>query len=156
MTRAMPGALSLLLRMAGPPRVALLLVMMVLVAVSEGIGLLLLVPLLSALFGTGLGGAGLIARLVATSPVRLTLGPLLLAFVALVALRGVLQLARAIEGARVQRRIVAGLRARAASALLGAEWRRLGALRQGEALALLVSGIDRIGMGVHELFSLGV
>ena len=150
---AMPGALPLLLRMASPARVAVLLVIMVLVALTEGIGLLLLVPLLSALSGQGVSG-GLVARLVAALPVKPTLGALLAAFVVLVVLRGLLQLVRGIEGARLERRVVEALRQRASGALLRADWRTLGTLRQGEALSLLVSGIDRVGAGVHELIAL--
>jgi ATP-binding cassette subfamily C protein len=143
-----------LLRVARPPRIAALLVLGALVALTESVGLLMLVPLLAAVSGEDTGTGGMAARLVATLPFRLHLLPLLIAFVGLVALRGLLQLVRGLEAARLERRIVEGLRARASAALLQADWRALGALRAGGATAVLIGGVDRIGFGVHELVAL--
>ncbi|MEO6153414.1 MAG: ABC transporter ATP-binding protein [Croceibacterium sp.] len=101
-----------------------------------------------------MGGDALLARLLAASPVTLGLGMLLAIFVALVGVRALLQLAKSIAGTRVERRVVEGLRARFSAALLQADWRTLTSLRQGEALSLLLNGIDTAGFGVHELVGL--
>ena len=144
-----------LVRLAGRGLLLGLLAVTALAAVTEGIGLLLLVPLLSALSGQQANTGGFLARLLAASPVQLGVGAVLTLFVGLVGLRGVLQLARSVASVRVERRIIEGLRTRGVNALLRADWRRLGELRPGEALALLVSGIDRTGFAIHELVALG-
>jgi hypothetical protein len=50
-----------------------------------------------------------------------------------------------IEAARLNARIVDGLRCRAMDALLHAEWRALAAMRQSGNRALLVTTVDRVG-----------
>jgi ATP-binding cassette subfamily C protein len=126
----------------------------VLVALTEGVGVLLLVPLLSAMSGQQLGGGGWVARHLADLPHTFGLGPLLGAFVLLVALRAALQMARGVQAIGVERRVVESLRVRAMAALVHADWRKLATLRSGGALSVVVNGIDRVAYGVHEATSL--
>jgi ATP-binding cassette subfamily C protein len=144
----------MLARLAGPGRLATLLVLTVMVALTEGTGVLLLVPLLGAMSDQPVAAGGWVAQRLGSLPQALGLGPLLGLFVALVGLRGALQLARGIEGARVERRIIDGLRTRATGALLLADWRKLATVRLGGTLAVLISGIDRVAFGIHELVAL--
>lgn len=119
-------------------------------AMTEGIGIVMLVPLLAVL-GAGHGGgdqaSGMVRELAEISP---GLGTLLALFVCLVILRAVLQQARAVAAFRLEARLVDGLRARALSALMGAEWRALAQMRQSDNRALLVTTIDRAGTAVHQ------
>ena len=120
-------------------------------AMTEGIGIVMLVPLLAVLdAGRGGGGgqaSGMAQQLAAISP---GLGTLLALFVCLVVLRAILQQARAVAAFRLEARLVDGLRARALSALLAAEWRALAQMRQSDNRALLVTTIDRAGSAVHQ------
>lgn len=152
----LPGGspLAVLLGFVSPARIVLLVATILLVAASEGIGILLLVPLLATMTGERDTGSGLVSRAVAALPGDPALGQLLVVFVALVGLRGLFQLARGIQATRLERSVAEGLRRRAGAALLRAEWRTLAQMRQGESLALLVGSIDRIGYGVHQLLAL--
>ncbi|MET0179008.1 MAG: ABC transporter ATP-binding protein [Novosphingobium sp.] len=126
----------------------------VLLALTEGIGLLLMVPLLSIVSNEAIPATGLLARTVAALPFRPSLELLLPLFVALVGLRAVLQLVQGVGSARLQRTIVESLRRRAAAALLRADWRTLSATQQGKTMSVLIGDIERIGHGVSELLGL--
>ena len=135
-------------QLARPRSAVLLAALTLLIALSEGIGLLMLAPLLAAVGGTApplfLDGF----------PLPTSLASLLALFVSLVAARSGLQIARQLQAARLERRVSVGLRARAFSALLGAEWRALGYERRSEGASALIGDIDRVGFAVHELAAL--
>lgn len=132
-------------------RLVLLGALMVLGSLSEGIGLLMLVPLLSSV---GTGGADMALPLsgwaTPLAQLRPGLGLLLALFVALVSLRAIVSQARLVTALRLEVQIVDGLRARAVSALLGARWRTLSAMRQSDNRALLITTIDRVGLAVNQ------
>jgi ATP-binding cassette subfamily C protein len=131
-------------------RAALLSLLMLASALTEGLGLVLLVPMLGALGETGLGGGSRLARALTALGVPISLEPLLAMFVALAVARAVIGHARSLAGLRVQIAIVDGLRRRAWSALLHCDWRVLSAMRQSDNASLLVSNIDRVGYGVQQ------
>lgn len=133
-------------------RVALLVSVTVLAALSEGIGILLLVPLLGALSPGAADGVA--AEAIAGLGLPREIGALLALFVALVAARAGLQLARAVIAAQVERDVVTGLRRRAFAALLAAEWRALSEERRAATSSALLTDIDRIGFASHELAAL--
>lgn len=117
---------------------------------TEGVGLLLILPLLAVLEP----GA---AASTATGPVQRTLGllgvtprleTLLLVFVAMIALRQGIQLLREHLIQRAQQDLVDGLRHRCFKALLAAEWRWLAGLAQSDTAALLITDIARVGSGL--------
>ncbi|MBY6127432.1 ABC transporter ATP-binding protein/permease [Qipengyuania aquimaris] len=112
-------------------------------AASEGIGFVLLVPLI-ALAAQG----GEVAALPFALP-SLSLGVLLAVFVVLVILRSVADVARALAEQDLRARIVDGLRIRALDALLNANWRWAMTRRRGESEALLVTNVDRAGYAVE-------
>ena len=149
--------LRTLLRPVPRARLALLVTVTVLAALSEGVGILLLVPLLGAL-NPAAAGAGAISGLIAGPMSALGVprdpGPLLALFVALIAVRAMLQLVRTTTAARIEREVVTALRRRAFAALLGAEWRALGEERRAATSSALLSDIDRVGFASHELAAL--
>ncbi len=121
----------------------LLLGLMAAAAATEGLGLVMAVPLVSAL-----GGGG--AQLQRYLPAELGLNGLLIAFVALVSLRALLMQARTMTTQRLQTGVVDGLRSRAWRALLAADWRTLARQRRSESASLLISEVDRAGFGVQQ------
>jgi hypothetical protein len=103
----------MVLGLAGAPRVGLILFLMLLTALTEGIGLLLLVPVLQAL-DPGSAAAGGLGELVPEW--ARSLGPLLSIFVVLVVARSLAEGWHRYESARLTARVVDGLRARALAA----------------------------------------
>jgi len=142
--------LRFLLRQIDPALAARLLALMLVSAMTEGFGLLLLVPVLGVLSGGNSGAGGLIGAWLAAIGIPLSIGPLLVLYAALVLLRALVNHARAITGLRFEIALIDGLRARAWRALLHCEWRVLSAMRQSENSGLLISSIDRIGHAVDQ------
>src|SRR6478609_5601249 len=147
MTRESPWRIAL--DLAGPGRALAVVLMMLFTGFTEGIGLLMIVPILQSLVpgSTTPGSLGWLFE-AAGSP---SLGVLLLAFIVLVALRAVAGLWQRVEATELNARIVDGLRVRAVDALLHAEWRELAAMRQSGNRALLVTTVDRVGLAVSRL-----
>ncbi len=140
-----------MLKQARPFETARLGGLMVLSALTEGFGLLLLVPILQALDkGSEAGAAG---RLLAAAHLPASLPALLAVFVGLVALRALVNLARTLASQAFQVSIVDGLRNRVFDALLHCDWRIASAMRQSDNVSLLISNIDRIGHGVSQLLA---
>ena len=130
-------AILKLLKEGGHTGQALLLTALSLgTAASEGLGLLLVVPLLD-----GLGRD------------QARLGWLLGGFVALALLRALLGHARQLSAVRLRGEVVDGLRARAWDALLHCDWRVLREARRSDSASLLISDIDRLGSALSEAFS---
>ena len=145
-----------LLRAAPRGRLLGLFLFMLLASLTEGIGLLLLVPLLDVLGGsdsqsTLVQGLRRGLSFIGLAP---TIGGLLLAFLGLVGLRSLIQYGRERLGVGLQHQLVDRLRLRAYSALLGVEWRWIAASRRADQANLLLTDISRVGMGLH--FGLGL
>ena len=126
--------------------------MMFAAAVTEGVGLMLIAPMLMALGAVGDGPSPIIAAL---SPLGLRIepAPMLGLFVLLVLLRAIILHGRSMAGRRFQAGLVDGLRARAWTALLHCDWRTLSAMRQSQNASLLISNVDRVGDGVNQLIA---
>ncbi len=131
-----------------------LAVLMLLAALTEGFGLVLLVPMLGALGANGgAPPAGLLGELSGWLPTAL---PVLLAlFVALILLRAALIHARDHAALRFEMVLVDSLRRRAWSALLRCDWRVAATLRRSENTSVLMTDIDRIGDGVSQALIAG-
>lgn len=130
-------AIFKLLRDGGHLGRALLLAALALgTAASEGLGLLLVVPLLD-----GLGSD------------HTRLGWLLSGFVALAVLRALLGHARQLAAVQLRGEVVDGLRRRAWDALLNCDWRALREARRSDSASLLISDIDRLGAALSEAFA---
>lgn len=130
------------------PRLALL---QTLSALTEGVGLVLLVPLLGTLAGPDTVAVGPIAKAVTNLGFDQTLPALLALFVVLVAARAALVLARNRAALSLELALIDGLRQRAWRALLGADWRTLQGLRRSDQASLLITNLDRAGHGVNQL-----
>ncbi len=130
------------------PRVA---VLQIAAALTEGIGLVLLVPLLAGLAGPGSAMGGPLAGAIADLGLGRNLPALLALFVVLVAARAALVMARNRAALTLELALVDGLRQRAWQALLGADWRTLQGLRRSDQASLLITNLDRVGQGVNQL-----
>jgi ATP-binding cassette subfamily C protein len=137
------------LEFAHPAQALLVLGLMLVVGLTEGLGLLMIVPILQSLV-PGEALPGTLAWLVGARDLP-ALGVLLSAFVLLVALRASAMLWQRVVMTRFNARIVDGLRCRAIDALLRAEWRDLAAMRQSGNRALLVTTVERVGLAVRSL-----
>lgn len=118
-------------------------------ALTEGLALLLLVPLFAAL-GAGSAEGGRISALLAQIGLPSGLGALLILFVVLAVLRAVIGHLRALAALRLEVALVDGLRQRAWAALLHCDWRVLLGMRQADTVSLLVTDLDRIGYGLSQ------
>jgi ATP-binding cassette subfamily C protein len=145
------AALRLILPLLPRGRLAMLVGLMILAALSEGAGLFLLVPVIGAIGGGALPPA--VASVLAAVGLPLSLGPLLLAFVALVLLRAVVQYRRIVDGRMLYAGLVDRLRGQVFGELVRADWRYLSRMRQSDNLGLLVSNVDRIGFGTDQLIA---
>lgn len=131
-------------------------------SLTEGLGLLMLVPLLELLQqgdianSTGSRIGMLVQQGLAVLGIPLTLETLLLLFLALVALRAGVQYGQALVSAAFQHRLVDGLRERVFRVLLGAEWRWLASHRRGDAASTLLNDVTRIGVGLQFAIQLAV
>lgn len=146
-----------LLRSLPPGRLALLFALMLAAALSEGVGLVMLVPMLSLLSGAGAMEAGLpgwaadLVRSLADGP---GIAGLLAIFVVLVAARAFLAFRLGLLQMRIQHHLVDDWRMRILDGLLAAGWRRLAAMRQAANASLLLTQVDNIGDGFGRLLLL--
>jgi len=145
------GTFRTLLELTGRRRAAGLFALMIAAALTEGLGLIMLVPLLAVLAPGAAPGGGKLAALLESTGLPLALGPLLAVFVALVALRALVMRARTLAALRAQVALVDNLRARAWHALLHCEWRALLTLSRSHSANLLLSEVERAGLGVQQL-----
>ena len=122
--------------------------LMIASAVTEGVGIVLLVPLLATLSG---GGSGQIGAVFAAIGLPQRLDVLLGAFVALIALRAGIAFARGLAAVRFEFRLVDGLRARAWQALLDCEWRVLLEMRRADSASLLITEVDRTANAISQV-----
>lgn len=137
-------------------RLALLLVLMLLGSASEGVGLMLLVPLLELQAGAS-SQSPLVQHLLHALErlgIPLTLPGLLLCFVLMVGLRSGLQYAQERLGSALRLRHVDALRERCFGELLNVEWRWLAASRRSDFANLLLTDIGRLGVGLQYGLSL--
>jgi ATP-binding cassette, subfamily C, bacterial len=129
-----------------------LLVLMIAGALTDGIGIVMLVPLLSAMTPDNTSGFG--------REVFDTLGlthsiPLLLAiFVALVTIRSIILFVLIQTRTTMQHQLVDQLRRRCYAGLLGAEWRWLSSQRSGDHNAILTTNIAAVGVGFDQMIGL--
>lgn len=132
--------------------VAVLLLIMFAAALTEGFGLLLLVPMLAALGEPG-GVQNPVTDALVALGIPLSLPWLLSLFVMLVLLRAILVHMRLIQAYRFEVSLVDGLRDRAWRALLNSNWRNLSTMRQSDSASLLITNIDRIGYGINRVLN---
>ncbi|MFM5907551.1 MAG: ATP-binding cassette domain-containing protein [Novosphingobium sp.] len=132
-------------------KLALLLLVATAASLSEGLGLLLLVPMIELAGGQAQGTMAMWAGSLGI-PRRLDL--LLGLFVVLIALRSALVQWRILLEAQTRLIVTDALRGRLFRALLNADWRYLSAMRQGDLLALTTGSVDRAGASLQLLLGL--
>ena len=132
-------------------RIALVLVLVLLTSLTEGFGLVLLVPLLASISGGGV--PPLLAQTLAGLHLPVQLGPLLAVFVGVVLLRAIIQYARVISGDKLSYAVADGLRIETLKLLLGADWRMLSAMRQSDNVNLLLTNPDRIRFAFDQIIT---
>jgi ATP-binding cassette subfamily C protein len=133
----------------GPRRLVYVAALILLAGVSDGIGLVLLVPLLNSLGApmpvvTGVAG-WLFARLPGT------LAGLLLVFLAIAVLRAVVDRLQSNAIAQLRFDYAVGLKTRTYAAIANASWSHLRRKRTADFHALFASEIDRVEHGVQLL-----
>lgn len=148
----MRSPLPALIRLASGPRLWAMGALSVVGAALEGIGFIMLVPLVDATMA-GRSGGRLAEAMQWIGPMP-PLGTLLLGFVAILALRAAAEFSRKLLAFDIRMGIVDGLRHRAISALVAADWRFLARQRQSDNRALLLTAVERTGMASTVAFSL--
>ena len=126
---------------------AMLAVLMVAGALTEGLGLFTLVPLLSLLDDGGATG-GMATRITDALGFAPSLGALLALFLGLVLLRGLVAVALGQVQARAQHDVTARLGERCFAALVRAEWRWLAGTHSADHRATLLTHIGLAGAGL--------
>jgi ATP-binding cassette, subfamily C, bacterial len=142
---------------AAPRATVVSVVLMVLVALTEGMGLLLLVPLL-ALAGVTTGAplptTGLWGRLAAHVPH--SLGLALLVYVIVVAFRAALEFTETVAAVTVQTEVTRSLRERLYRALIRARWETVAPLRGARLAHVFTTELERVSLTTHEMLSGGL
>lgn len=144
------GVVSLVVRIA-PREAARSFALMVLLALTEGAGIVLLVPLLQA---AGLAGAAPAATVPTGALMELlprALGPLLAAYVAIVAARTMLEVAETRATLRTESVVAQSLRERLYSALARARWESVAPLRGAALGQTLTSELERVSLAMSQL-----
>lgn len=147
---------GLVLRQVPLPRLLGLAAAMIATSLTEGVGLVLLVPVLEMVSqGTSESMiSALIARSATWVGLPLNLGTLVGLFVALVALRCCLQVVRDRLAFSVNALAVDKLRLASLRSLMGARWHWLVNRKRADHASLVTMEISRIGGGIHALVSL--
>jgi ATP-binding cassette subfamily C protein len=140
--------------LANEPRRPMLLVLacMLLGSLSEGFGITLLVPLLELLQGGSPSATGMSAQFESFFELigmPYQIGSVLLFFLLLQALKIVLQSTREVMSSRLQFDLVDRLRERCFMAVLRSEWRWLSQRNNAEYGNLLLTDVNRVGVGVN-------
>ncbi len=162
-SRGPPGRLRPLLSALAaedPRRLGWLMVVAVLAAIGQGLGLLLLVPLLvvAGVSGSGSSGGlvGVTRDALAAGGVPLTVRAMLVVYVVVVAVAAGLAAYQSVLLTRYRLRFVDGLRSRLYAAVAGASWRHLLGVRQSDLLSVLTVSVGLVGQGTLAVLNLGV
>ena len=128
---------------------------------TEGVGLLLLIPLLQLVGvgepqGTLTGGVAMLGAAFNAVGLRLSLGLVLAVYVGTVWLQGLLQRRAGVLNALVQREIVTTLHGRVYRAIAGSRWVYFVRTRSSDYTQILTSEIDRVGNAAFYLIDLFV
>ncbi len=146
------GAFVAMLRALPAGQLIALLALMLGIALSDGIGILLLVPLLAD-FGAS-GGQSELTQLLADWGLPSALAPRLGLFVGLVALRALIVFKLSILRAQIQLRFADTLRQSCYNALVRADWRWLSGQRAADHNAVLITNSAQASVGLDQAIGL--
>ena len=141
-----------LLRNTSVGRLIFLIFLMMAGALTDGIGIVMLVPLLGAMNPGSLGGIGsdVLGKIGLPNSV-----PFFLAlFIVLVAIRTAVIFVLGQTRIQLQHQLVDQLRRRCYTGLLGAEWRWLSSQRAADHNAILTTNIAAVGVGFDQMIGL--
>ncbi|QWE11339.1 ABC transporter ATP-binding protein [Polynucleobacter sp. es-EL-1] len=132
--------------------------LMLMVGLTEGVGILLLVPLINAVNGLGEESFWLNALLLPLKNLGIspTLWVLMSIFISLVLMRSILQYCRDVVSVRYQYELVDHLRRNCFGGLMNVEWRWFSEKRQTDFSNILLTDINRVGTGLHFSLALAV
>lgn len=129
-------------------------------AILEGVGVLLLVPVLTILFDTDVGGgaspAALVARFAPGLDPFARLGLILTAFAGIMVVRALVLWRRDIVLGRLQVGFIESLRIDIARRLAATRWQTLASLGHGRVTHVMGGDIQRCGAGAYFLLQSGV
>ena len=134
-----------------PPRTILFFALLVLSSVTEGVGLILLVPLLGVLQDTGADPNGPIAYLVdalKSLGLPLSLTGLLGAFLCVTILRAAIQYAQTMVSEHFRLSFLDDLRTKSFDAVLATQWQWMAHHKRSDLSNLLITEINQIGSGL--------
>jgi ATP-binding cassette, subfamily C, bacterial len=137
----------------------LVLVIMMLGVLTEGLGILLLVPLLELVgLESGSGALGRIAEAVEGAfglvSVEPTLAAVLVVFVLLVSARALIQLKEATAGARLQQEFVLHLRTRLYRAATYSDWQVFSRRRGSDLIHAMIDDLHRVSVATTHVLRL--
>jgi ATP-binding cassette subfamily C protein len=145
-----------LLREVPRSKISLLFILMVLASLSEGVGILLLVPILELLQGPAFGAytstissQRYLQPFLSTTESLVNALSILSAFICLVALRSLIQFSREQLSTNIQYQLIDQLRLRCFQSLMNAEWGWLSLKRHSDYVNTLMTNISRIGLGLN-------
>jgi ATP-binding cassette subfamily C protein len=143
-----------------PRRLAWVLTVQVITALTQGAGLLLLVPLLEVTGvsrGSAAGGLASRAReALGALGIPITLGAMLAVYLGVVAVTAALSAYQSVLLVRYRLEFVDKLRRRLYAAIARAQWRHVLGLRQSDLLTALTVDIGWVGQGTLAVLNLGV
>lgn len=146
---------------ASPRKIALTAIVMLSLSLTEGMGLLLLVPLLQLVGVDAAGASGSRASLGLSAAfswagLRPTLGAVLGIYVAIAVCQSFLQRWHTMLNAEIRLQVEAFLRMRLYRALGRARWLFIARSRTSDFSQMLTQELDRIGLAAHDLIDLAV
>jgi ATP-binding cassette subfamily C protein len=154
------GRFLLALATGNPRRLAWVLAVQMIAALIQGVGLLLLVPLLElAGVGRASSAGGLMARAreaFHALGIPLSLSAMLVVYVAVVTMAAALTAYQNVLLVRYRLEFVDELRQRLYGSIARAEWRHLLGLRQSDLLTALTIDVSWVGQGTLAVLNLGV
>jgi ATP-binding cassette, subfamily C, bacterial len=121
-------------------------------ALTDGIGIVMLVPLLGAMNPLSAGGFG--GAIIESVGLANSIPLLLALFVALVAIRTLIMFVLGQTRIKLQHQLVDRLRRRCYAGLLAAEWRWLSGQRAADHNAILTTNIAAVGIGFDQIIGL--
>ncbi|MBV0913046.1 ABC transporter ATP-binding protein/permease [Rhodobacteraceae bacterium ASV31] len=151
---ALSPQIGIVLRLVPARRIAALGALMVASGLTDGVGLLLLVPLIESLLASGGGITSPVSTAMASLGLPQAPELLLGGFIVLIALRVTLQYLREVMAQRMQLDAADRLRERCVHALLGAELGWHQTQRRADQISLLTVETRRVGAGLQMLVSL--
>jgi ATP-binding cassette, subfamily C, bacterial len=139
------------------PRQALgALALSIVTGLTEGLGTLLLVPLL-AVVGLDVSSGGIaqlsavVRRALGVAGLEATLGPVLLLYVAIVSAQALLGRWQLMTSLALEHRFVAALRRRLFDAFARADWRFQSSMRGSDVSHVMVHELDRVGVATYQV-----